>query len=981
MAFPLLPPLKKDGDGLAVLPKTGTWEQVPTVALNNIADNLQVTKVDAKYIDIDSIPSMWARPLLFEIALYDKDHPMHDCVVGEWRGLLAMLALKEQRKFPLETKLITIPDGADGETPEFLQALDRLLPQRTLNAGTTWDKLYLILFKKKKKKNPIGITSPTTLVCTSIDYIQYISVNDVPWYDPPFLCDPIPYLNVSEKTSVAGWLNDFYKKTITPLPNSPIKVNLAPRILDFIKGLGGAPDGQPKLAGTPLGMSVGIFTGMNFPIAPKEYFTEKLFVIPRSDAFLKQNVLLPTGSDTLKDVDGKSVTPILPIAKELLNDFSVDELSKRITFKTTPDGIQISLQLPSPDGGPDFSDSRVYVNQKDGEAPIFDKHKIVEMPNLPVLEIWPNFRTPDWKVYYTYFNKAQQDTFYVEPFPTDSSPEDMKITKTSAFPEAMICKYKSEDAGFLFIKAPPITILDDAKTWNVGIDFGTSSTTVYKTELPDGAGPESVPLRGRLLQITDSQALRTAVQNDFLSDRDEETPLFSLFQENSIGIPPDDRIKPLLDGRIYFVDDPKLPENVINNLKWSPEPIDRKRTQAYLEQICLQCAAEAAANSVSKINWRFSYPIAFSDADKATFEIICEAAANNISETGFQIENVDLKTESIVTARFFAGKFGRFADGSVCIDIGGETSDISIWQDNTLCWQTSIRFAGRHIFLDLLKHKPNFLRDVGVTEQGIPALRNPNDFYSQADTLIDASINNSPKDLKAKFGIYGGKIKATPFVPLIGLGISGLFYYVGLILNYLSRETEFRQTMPNIYIGGNGSRILHWLANGEFKPDSDSCRHLKDILLTASGFDSKSLFDLEITPKPKHEAAAGLVDERTILKSTERQFGFLAGEVFTENGENKAWTELLTAERLGNGLRSGDKLVKIETFIEKFNAGLGKVLGQSLYLDAALKQKLIGNLNGDLQNLAFTATGKRIVEPLFIFVLKDLLKRETATWN
>ena len=99
MAFPLLPPLKKDGNGLAVLPKTGTWQQVPPVALNNIADNLQVTKVDAKYIDIDSIPSMWARPLLFEIALYDIDHPMHECILGEWRGLLTILALKEQRNF------------------------------------------------------------------------------------------------------------------------------------------------------------------------------------------------------------------------------------------------------------------------------------------------------------------------------------------------------------------------------------------------------------------------------------------------------------------------------------------------------------------------------------------------------------------------------------------------------------------------------------------------------------------------------------------------------------------------------------------------------------------------------------------------------------------------------------------------------------------------------------------------------------------
>ena len=982
--FPLLPSLKDDGAGLAVLPRTGTWEEVPDVALNNIAENLNVIKVDGKYIDIDSIPSMWARPLLFEIALYDTNHPMHECVVGEWRGLLAMLALKEQRKFPLKTKLITIPNGDDGGTPELLQALHRLLPQRTLDdAGTTWDKLYLILFKN----HPIGITSPTTLVCTSIDYINYISVNDVHWYDPPFLCDPIPHLTAAEKTSVAGWLNDFHKKTIIPLPASPIKANLAPRILDFITDLGEAPDEKPKLAGTTLEMNVGIFTGMNFPIAPKEYFTEKLFVIPQADAFLKQNdqnVLLPGGSDTLKDVDGKSVTPILPIARELLNDFSVDELSQRVRFETTPAGIKVSLRLPSPDGGPDLSINRVYVNQKDGDAPIFDKHEIVEIPNLPVLEIWPNFRTPDWKVYYTYFNKAQQDTFYASPFPADGTPEDIKITKTSAFPEMMICKYKNEDAGFLFIKTPPETVPDAAKTWNVGIDFGTSSTTVYKAESPDGGPPESVPLKDRLLQITDSGALRSLVQDDFLSNQDEETPLFSLFQENSIGIPPKDRIKPLEDGRIYFVEETKLPENVISNLKWSDDPVDRKRTQAYLEQICLQCAAETAANGVSKINWRFSYPIAFSPESKDNFEGICESIIDDIiiEETGCQqTDDVSLDSESVVTGKFFAGKFGGFADGSVCIDIGGETSDISIWQDNTLCWQTSIRFAGRHIFLDLLKHKPNFLKDVGVTEEGLPELPNPNDFYSQADALIDASINTSPKDLKAKFRIYGGKINATSFVPLIGLGISGLFYYVGLILQFLSGENKFRKTMPNIYIGGNGSRILNWLANGEFKPNSHSYGHLKDILLSASGFDPESYFDLEITPNPKHEAAAGLVDAGTILKVPNTEFDFLAGEVFTEDGKDHEWTEPLTGERLGNSLRSGDRLVKIETFIEKFNTGLGKALGQSVYLDATLRHKLASNLNSTLQTLAFTDPRERIVEPLFILALKNLLKLETENWK
>ena len=200
MAFPLLPPLKKKVDGLKPVIPTGTWIGVPGTALNNIADNLSIIKIDAKFIDIDSIPCMWARPLLFEIALYDTDHPMHDCVVGEWRGLLAMLALKEQRKFPLTTKEITIPDGIDGKVPEFLKALHRLLPQHTLdNTGTKWDKLYLILFNDK----PIGITSPTTLVCTSIDYVENITTIDVPWYVPPFLCDPIPHLNDGEKSFIS----------------------------------------------------------------------------------------------------------------------------------------------------------------------------------------------------------------------------------------------------------------------------------------------------------------------------------------------------------------------------------------------------------------------------------------------------------------------------------------------------------------------------------------------------------------------------------------------------------------------------------------------------------------------------------------------------------------------------------------------------------------------------------------------------------
>ncbi len=1000
LTYPLLPPLQDGGAGLKILPKKGAWQKVPPVALKNIAENLKVTKVAGKYTDIDSIPSMWARPLLFQIALYDTDHPMHDIIVGEWRGLLAMLALKERRNFPLTTKLITIPPADDDNTPEFLRALRKLIPKQTLDINTTWDNLYLILFKG----NPIGITSPTTLVCTSIDYTKYISVLDVPWYNPPFIEDPISELNPAEKEAIAGWLDAFYKKYIIPLPEFPdsnTKGNLAGQVLNFTAALGGIPAELPELSNNSLNMTVGFFSGMNFPIAPKEYFTEKLFVINQQDAFIKENILSPKGSTNLK-LNGDDVTPILPIRKEMLNEFSVNDLQKRISFITTPNGIKVDLLYPSPGDGKNILISQEYVKQNDGDDELFKNPEIIVIEQPPVLEAWPNFNTSDWKTYFTYFTKAGQNTFDAKPILEKDGAlvsclleEDTVIAKTSAFPQAINCTYKdhqaidSEEAGILLISQKDAP--QGVTTWNIGIDFGTSGTTVYKQD-PTINKLEPISFENHLFQITNSPSRsRTKVYQQFFSSRLEETPFFSLFQQH-----PDSRkksqagekLEPMLDGRIYFVEDYKLEENVVSNLKWSPDPEDRIRTQTFIEQICIQCAAEAMHNEVNLINWHFSYPLAFSQKDKAAFNTICNNATNACEEkTGIQNGNVNFESESITTAKYFAGKFGGFADGAVCIDIGGETSDISIWQGKTLCWQTSIRFAGRHIFLDLLKHKPEFLKSFDVSDADIEILKevsNSDKFYSQADTWINAWINDSIDGLKDKFAIYGGRIEGTPFIPLIALGISGLLYYVGLILNRLIKKKDFRPTMPNVYIGGNGARILHWLANGDFTLNPENSKYLKEILLFASGFERDAIFDLQITPEPKHEAAAGLIDDKTQLEITTEDYGILSGEEF----ENFSWTTILTADSLGKSQRSennleqaGDKLSQTENLIEIFNEGFGKELGQTINLDPEFKKNLNSDVNDWLQDLAMQPDDGRIVEPIFIKVMGKLLERKIKEWN
>ena len=57
--------------------------------------------------------------------------------------------------------------------------------------------------------------------------------------------------------------------------------------------------------------------------------------------------------------------------------------------------------------------------KEEGVEPFSQSREIVEIDNVPVLEIWPNFKKSDWQVYYTYFTECLiKDTFYAFPYGT-----------------------------------------------------------------------------------------------------------------------------------------------------------------------------------------------------------------------------------------------------------------------------------------------------------------------------------------------------------------------------------------------------------------------------------------------------------------------------------------------------------------------------------------------------------------------------------
>ena len=202
---------------------------------------------------------------------------LHKRILGEWRGLLTMLALKEWRDFPLTVESIEIPTEDDLAAPEFLHALRKLLPKHTLDADTTWEQLHLILFRGRS----IGFTSPTTLVCTSVNYIGCIS--KVRWFDGQFLLNPIPELSTEEKEAVAGWLRYLHNEKIDSLPNldpnfnegfrgriADIAAILKGLIHDFIDGLGANNQIPSAPSSSGLGLTQGFFLGMDKPVKARD---------------------------------------------------------------------------------------------------------------------------------------------------------------------------------------------------------------------------------------------------------------------------------------------------------------------------------------------------------------------------------------------------------------------------------------------------------------------------------------------------------------------------------------------------------------------------------------------------------------------------------------------------------------------------------------------------------------------------------------
>jgi len=151
--------------------------------LQAYADQLIVQATDTRAAQLKSVPSPWARALLFDHALRNPQHTSHKEIVDEWRGLLGCIALSEHLNLNLEVLPLTLDarDASAGGPTSMEQALVQLAP----GGDAKWTKIGLIRIREQV----IGGLSPRTIVFTGIRDIDC----GVPFTRDGRLYDPLEH--------------------------------------------------------------------------------------------------------------------------------------------------------------------------------------------------------------------------------------------------------------------------------------------------------------------------------------------------------------------------------------------------------------------------------------------------------------------------------------------------------------------------------------------------------------------------------------------------------------------------------------------------------------------------------------------------------------------------------------------------------------------------------------------------------------------
>ena len=824
----------------------GRWEEYP-ILLSGLPKDLEIDEIP----ETTSVPSIWARALVFEEALMDTQHPQHDAIKNEWRGLMGIFCFR--KCFGLKLDFANL---------SFNPPTDKLTNSLLIQKPDGWpDQIYLV----KVDGFLMGGSSIETLFFTPP---EYKCSNFVPWYKNGKLYDPLIYFRnidfVKEKQILKMWI----EKTIDhlqgnigasviqpfhewlgemaniksdtsayfeshdehlPLPYDFVNTYFSwgnEKKSDFLLKVSREEKKPPIVVWERDGWDQGgrvfnswhyvNFAGGNsvpdlssdnklsdgriqYPwMRPERLFlTDKILQIPT----ISKNQI-PVYGDNTADKFKKECLP--PLKEEILKYLSPEDLRGRLNMEDAEGGgIKVTLTLPLTSGG-SLNIFKTY-NQDQIIKNILE-------PDLRPFEVWPDFIRDGWNRYYCFYGKMKNVearpwayNANINNYPNNSL--GCVIWEISKYPEAVLFSYNGEECGEILL-ASPRRIQNLGKVWDVAIDLGTTNTSVFYKE---GNAVRPMRFQARCVQIIETYNRETFLLNMlFFSPKDYSRGIFStsalIFTSRNAGLDPVIHAQfPLETPQGWFslltqYKDKDLPFLLKEDLKWSTDQAERNCLYAYIKCLILRIAAEATDSGANQINLKWSYPSAFSDDLKLS---LSQAFGNSLPNwlRGLMTVNVNPgNTESAAVCRHLCRN--AIYRGMVIVDIGGGSSDIGVWQNRQIVFQTSILLAGR-LLTDYIRNQEDLRKDI-LFNLNIPG-ENPLNYFAKKcahcfNNLIIEHYDRLCTLFTTEKSLERGYQQARSIIFLIFAGIT---YYIGLILK------DIKIPPCDIWLAGNGSKLIN----------------------------------------------------------------------------------------------------------------------------------------------------------------------------
>lgn len=775
-------------------------------------------------------------------------------------------------------------------------------------------------------------------------------------------------------------------------------------------------------------------------IRPEKYFLTNTLLKAKNGSFL-------TEGEYEYNSGRLSKCPfILPFKKEVLFFFSPKDINEILQpkYKVEGENVEFSFYLPIAGVNKPIEIKKVYKTKGIGAG-----EGAIIGTDVPVIEIFPNYLDHHWRRYYVFQGNAENvsinpivfgenqiterihDEMSVEP------KQKVKITEiqgSSAFPEGLEINNAAvtECRGVVLIKRPQLPS-SLSKKWRIGVDFGTSNTNVFKqSSISELAERWQFNFSSYIRRISNSndEVRGKFLENHFVPSQSIELPvpttlkIYNLAQMNNL----------LLDYFIFFPSAYQLPRNVFTDIKWDTE--GEPKTKYFMESLLFLLLVEAVDQRIEEVEFACSYPKAFSETNVAVLKNAWEQVLKKMLEEQHRIldrhkDASDVskikviwpvfKTEGIAAGEYFGSEKtipsiherAKKEIAAICIDIGGGTTDVSIWFGNNIVFDASVLLAGRQI--SQLFQKNARLAELLFTREAAMALaekKNEPAFYAARLNLI---LKNEEKRIQEMLVNYANEKNVRWLRQMLAVEFCALSFYTAMLTitadkkigGSISNQEGLLQRVATkeigLHWGGNAAKFINWIDFGKFDRNGIASK-----MLSAAYYNC--LKDIEVKPNalahfqsPSHksEASGGLVVMQLDYAEGSAMFGDTGGTK-SEHDEDSArdvtssvccgenielidgkigFTDMISGKKLFDGNKtkfkstSLDRLNRFVDIVNLFGLKFGLFTEDTkIKLNDAYKRTIGDTVMSEFIKAQSLPEGQRLIEPIFMMEIKVLLE-------